>query len=155
MGTPLHDGVYGPSGVITQPGDAPLQVLIPLTVSSSLVNVELYLSTVDGAGLANFDWPEMGGTIWVANPAPPHSFELIAVQQDGEETLLATQLSPGALLQHAPPQVDHSLSYRWTLEQPLENVTAIKVILRALGPAEEGETAYGIGLDEVRVFAAP
>jgi hypothetical protein len=41
MGTPLHDGVYGPSGVITQPGDAPLQVLIPLANSSSLVNVEL------------------------------------------------------------------------------------------------------------------
>jgi hypothetical protein len=71
----------------------------------SLVNTELYPSTVNGAGIANFDWLAFGSAGWVANPAPPRRFERFAEQLGGAKPLLATRPSPAAILPHVAPKL--------------------------------------------------
>ena len=150
-GAPLHDGVYGPSGVGTQPGQDPVVITMNLDQTRDLVAVDLFFATQNGEGQRDFGWASFGPNVWSANPAPPHAFELIALHANGQETPLATQLTPGVLLQHVAPQDDHSLTYRWTTQEPVTDVRAVRLVIQS-PPPEPGDDPYGLTVDEVRLF---
>ena len=151
QGAPLHDGIYGPSGVGTQPGQEPFVVTMNLDQTRDLVAVDLFFATQNSEGQRDFSWASFGPNVWSANPAPPHAFELIAIHDNDEETPLATQLTPGVLLQDVAPQDDHSLTYRWTTEQPITAVRALRLVIQSPAP-DPGDDPYGLTVDEVRLF---
>ena len=157
----LNDDEYTRSDWLIPSQGAEQDWTLSLLQSATLTRLELYLRTLDDDLNSDYSWTSIGSTIWVANEAPPHSFELYAHHPNGTQTQIAAfnGISDTDLLviQDIENQKNHALIYRVDIPETLDAVDELRLVFRSAHEVGQAmvEGAFGFSVDELKVFGQP